>query len=135
MALLPVLFVLWSALESTVAATTVNSIAALRTAISDNTIPRILVAAGTYAFTDRMPGCLRSALCINRTVTIEAVSHGTVVFDAQAGGRCDHFGDGAHMRVIHVRLGSSDVVELIGMAVTGGREWTQKDFDRCLTPI
>ena len=70
-----------------VAATTVNSIAALRTAISDNTIPRILVAAGTYAFTDRMPGCLRSALCINRTVTIEAVSHATVVFDAQAGGR------------------------------------------------
>ena len=64
--------------------------------------------AGTYEFADDMcPDQGGSALCIDRTVTIEAEVAGSVVLDAK----------GAR-RVIYVS--SAGRVELIGLNITGG---------------
>ena len=74
--------------------------------------------AGTYEFDDDM--CSEqggSALCIDRTVTIEAEVAGSVVLDAK----------GAR-RIIYVS--SAGRVELIGLNITGGAaDWVSSTHD------
>ena len=71
-------------------------------ALSDSAVSRIVLMAGTYEFANDM---CDAALCIDRTVTIEAEVAGSVVLDAK----------GAR-RVMYV----SGKAELIGLNITGG---------------
>ena len=89
----------------------VSSAAELTAAVGDSAIDKILVAAGkpfkgTYDFTSDM--CSGSAICIDRSLTIEAQVPGSVVLDAIKGGR----------RVFNIQ--SSGTAELIGLNITGG---------------
>ena len=80
----------------------------LREALSDSAVSRIVLMAGTYEFDDDM--CSDeggSALCIDRTVTIEAEVAGSVVLDAK----------GAR-RVMYVSPARR--AELVGLNITGG---------------
>ena len=85
-----------------VAASTVDEFTA---AVSNSAVDKILLAAGTYELTSDM--CTGSAVCISRTLTIEAELPGAVVLNAM-GGR----------RVFEIQSGGT--VELIGLNVTGG---------------
>ena len=79
-------------------------------ALSDSTVSRIVLMAGTYEFADEMCTGYHeggSALCIDRNVTIEAEVAGSVVLDAK----------GAR-RVIYVSTAGR--AELIGLNITGG---------------
>ena len=80
-------------------------------ALNDSAVSRIVLVAGTYEFANSMCedefATSRSALCIDRDVTIEAEVAGSVVLDAK----------GAR-RVIHVSSGGR--AELIGLNITGG---------------
>ena len=95
------------------------------TALNDDAVDRIVLKAATYELADSMCSTLaqdydlfathydrfatltESALCINRTVTIEAEVSGSVVLDAKG-----------LRRVIHVQSGGT--AELIGLNITGG---------------
>ena len=82
----------------------------LITAINDGAIERIVLRAGIYEFADSMCSDTNvgdSALCINRTVTIEAEVAGSVVLDAKG-----------TKRVITVLSGA--VAKLVGLNITGG---------------
>ena len=85
-----------------VSASTVGEITA---AIADSSINKILLAAGTYELTSDM--CTGSAVCIDRSLTIEADVPGAVVLDAM----------GAR-RVFQIESGGA--VQLIGLNITGG---------------
>ena len=85
-----------------VSASTVGEFTA---AIADSSVNKILLAAGTYELTSDM--CARSAVCIDRTLTIEAEVPGAVVLNAM----------GAR-RVFEIQSGGT--VELIGLDITGG---------------
>ena len=74
-------------------------------AIADSSIDKILLAAGTYELTSDM--CTGSAVCISRTLTIEAEVPGAVVLNAM----------GAR-RVFNIQSGGT--VDLIGLNITGG---------------
>ena len=77
-------------------------------ALSDSAVSRIVLVAGTYELANTM--CSkdeRSALCIDRAVTIEAEVAGSVVLNAKG-----------LRRVISVWLGGT--AELIGLNITGG---------------
>ena len=75
-------------------------------ALSDSAVSRIVLTAGTYEFANDMcDDDGGAALCIDRTVTIEAEVAGSVVLDAK----------GAR-RVMYV----SGKAELIGLNITGG---------------
>ena len=101
-------------------------------ALNDEAVDKIVLKAGTYEFTGSMCATLArdyeffgydlssevleyaqrnlhsvSALCINRTVTIEAEVAGSVVLDAKG-----------LRRVIHVQPGGT--AELVGLNITGG---------------
>ena len=86
-----------------VSASTVGEFTA---AIADSSINKILLAAGTYELTTDM--CAGAAVCISRTLIIEAEVPGAVVFTAMGGGR----------RVFAIQSGGT--VELIGLNITGG---------------
>ena len=80
----------------------------LRAALSDSAVSRIVLMAGTYEFDDDMcDDGGGSALCIDRTVTIEAEVPGAVVLNAM-GGR----------RVFTIESGGT--AELIGLNITRG---------------
>ena len=86
----------------------VSTVAELTAAVGDSAVDKILVAAGTYDFTDYASDmCSGSAVCIDRALTIEAQVPGSVVLDAK-GGR----------RVFEIK--SSGTAELIGLNITGG---------------
>ena len=85
-----------------VSASTVGEFAA---AVNNSAVDKILLAAGTYKLTSTM--CWRSAVCIDRALTIEAGLPGTVVLNA-TGAR----------RVFHIQSGGT--VKLIGLNITGG---------------
>ena len=77
-------------------------------ALSDSAVSRIVLVAGTYEFNDNMcSDQWGSALCIDRSVTIEAEVAGSVVLDAK----------GAR-RFVHVSTAGR--AELIGLNITGG---------------
>ena len=89
--------------------TTVNSVAELTSALSDATISHIMIASGHYG--------LSAELNVTRSVTIEAVVPGSVVLDAQA----SWSDTGSDMRrVMTINPGSSGVVNLVGLNITGG---------------
>ena len=78
-------------------------------AVSDGTVDKIVVAPGTYEFGSAMAGCgsYPAALCINRTVTIEAEVEGGVVLDGMDA-----------RRVITVDSGGT--ADLVGLNITRG---------------
>ena len=77
--------------------------------------------AGTYEFADDMcPDQGGSALCIDRTVTIEAEVPGSVVLDAK----------GAR-RVVYVSTAGR--AELIGLNITGGAAYVCSPFELSLS--
>ena len=85
-----------------VSASTVGEFTA---AVGNSAVDKILLAAGTYELTSDM--CTGSAVCISRTLIIEAEVPGAVVLNAM-GGR----------RVFEIQSGGT--VELIGLNITGG---------------
>ena len=85
-----------------VSASTVGEFTA---AVSNSAVDKILLAAGTYELTSDM--CIRYAVCISRTLTIEAEVPGAVVLNAM-GGR----------GVFQIQSGGT--AELIGLNITGG---------------
>ena len=92
----------------------------LITAINDGAIERIVLRAGIYEFADSMCSDTNvgdSALCINRTVTIEAEVAGSVVLDAKG-----------TKRVIAVLSGA--VAKLVGLNITGGAVVSTTLFDQ-----
>ena len=68
----------------------------------------MLIAAGTYEFSSAMSGCSQSALCINRSVIMEAIEPGTVVLNVS---------ESNPTRVMTIDSGT---VQLIGLTITGG---------------
>ena len=85
----------------------VNTVVQLVASLGDGTIQTIVLEAGTYAFSSQM-SC-GWALCIDRSVTIEASVPGSVVFDAA----------GIELGAGVIRI-SSPMVKLIGVNITGG---------------
>ena len=84
--------------------TMVSDVTGLVNALGNAAVGHIIVAAGRYA--------LAAELRVDRSVVIEAAVASSVVLDA---GKASH-------RVLNIAPGSSsDVVELIGLNVTGGR--------------
>ena len=85
---------------------TVSDVTDLISKLADSSVSHIIVASGHYLLT--------SELSVTRAVTIEAAVQGSVVLDAQAS-------SSAPRRVLNINPASaSDVVELIGLKVTGG---------------
>jgi len=85
---------------------TVSDVTDLISKLADSSVSHIVVASGHYV--------LSSELSVTRAVTIEAAVQGSVVLDAQAS-------SSAPRRVLTINPASaSDVVELIGLKVTGG---------------
>ena len=82
-----------------------NEVAASTAAVSNIMVDKILLAAGTYELTSDM--CTGSAVCISRTLIIEAEVPGAVVLNAM----------GAR-RVFDIQSGGT--AELIGLNITGG---------------
>lgn len=90
----------------TVPTAEVTTAAGLHGALADATVSRIVIASGHYA--------LSAQLSVSRSVTIEAATPRTVVLDAQGSVSTPR-------RVIDVSpSSSSDIVQLIGLDVTGG---------------
>ena len=83
----------------------VNSVAELTAAVSNSAVDKILVAAGTYEFTSNV--CIGSAICIDRSLTIEAQVPGSAVLVAKG-----------VRRVFMIQSGGT--AELIGLDITGG---------------
>ena len=113
-------------LQSTI---TVSTVAELTAAVADSSISRILLAAGTYAFSSGTV-CVSSgdpsALCISRDVSLEALEPGTVVLDAQGT-------SSSRRRVMYVGAGT---VGLIGLNITGGYASPVSDLARsCIEPF
>jgi hypothetical protein len=79
--------------------------AGLTSALANTGVDRIVLAPGTYI--------LNAELSITRSVVLEAAVAGSVVLDAQAS-------SSSPRRVLHINLGSSGVVQLIGLNITGG---------------
>ncbi len=85
--------------------TAVSTSAGLLSALANTGAGRIVLAPGTYA--------LSAELSITRSVVLEAAVAGSVVLDAQAN-------SSSLRRVLNIYPGSSDVVHLIGLNITGG---------------
>ena len=84
---------------------TVDSIDSLTSAIANTSISHIVLEPGTYN--------LSAELSITRSVIIEAVVAGSVVLDAQAS-------MGSPRRVLNINPGSSGIVQINGLNITGG---------------
>ena len=78
----------------------------LITAIGNDSVDRIVAEAGTYDFDTSAMSC-ESALCINRTLIIEAEVPGAVVLNATG-----------KWRVVKIKPGGN--ATLIGLNITGG---------------
>ena len=92
-----------------------SNVSEFTTAIADSAINKILLAAGTYELTTDM--CTGAAVCINRTLIIEAEVPGAVVFNAMGGER----------RVFEIQSGGT--VELIGLNITGGYAYYDGSYE------
>ena len=85
----------------------------LITAIGNHSVDRVVAQAGTYRLnmseinTSMRRLCRSAAICINRTLTIEAAVPGAVVLDAMN-----------EKRVFEIQPGG--MAELIGLNITGG---------------
>eukprot|EP00900_Chrysochromulina_parva_P009384 jgi/Chrpa1/18447/Chrysochromulina_OHIO_Genome00024317-RA len=85
--------------------TAVSTVAGLTSALANTAVGRIVLASGTYYLT--------AELSVTRSVTLEAAAGATVILNAQAS-------SSSPRRVLHINLGSSGVVQLIGLRITGG---------------
>ena len=85
--------------------TAVSTSAGLTSALANTAVSRIVLASGTYN--------LISELSITRSVILEAAAGATVTLNAQAS-------SSSPRRVLYIDLGSSGVVQLIGLSITGG---------------
>jgi len=85
----------------TAVSTTVSTVDSLTSALANTDIGHIVLAPGTYY--------LGAELSVTRSVVIEAAVAGSVVLDAQS-----------RHRVLYIDPGSSGVVQLIGLNITGG---------------
>ncbi len=83
-------------------ATLVSTVAGLTSALANTAVGHMVLAPGTYF--------LSGELSITRSVVIEAAVAGSVVLSG-----------GNAFRVLNVNPGSSGVVQLIGLNITGGR--------------
>jgi len=83
----------------------VSTVADLTSALANTAVGRIVLASGTYN--------LRATLGITRSVTLEAAAGATVILNAQAS-------SSSPFRVLYINPGSSGVVQLIGLGITGG---------------
>jgi hypothetical protein len=79
--------------------------AGLTSALANTAVTHIVLAPGTYYLT--------AELSITRSVALEAAVAGSVVLNAQAS-------SSSQRRVLTINLGSSGVVQLIGLSITGG---------------
>jgi hypothetical protein len=84
---------------------TVSTSAGLTSALANTAVSRIVLASGTYN--------LIAGLSITRSVVLEAAAGATVTLNAQAS-------SSSLRRVLHINPGSSGVVQLIGLRITGG---------------
>jgi hypothetical protein len=85
--------------------TAVSTSAGLLSALANTGVGRIVLDPGTYM--------LSAELSVTRSVVLEAAVAGSVVLHAQASAWSLH-------RVLNISTGSSDVVQLIGLNITGG---------------
>ena len=85
--------------------TAVSTSAGLTSALANTTVSRIVLASGTYN--------LIAELSITRSVILEAAAGATVTLNAQAS-------SSSPRRVLNINPGSSGVVQLIGLGLTGG---------------
>ena len=85
--------------------TSVSTVADLTSALANTAVGRIVLAPGTYN--------LISELSITRSVILEAAAGATVTLNAQAS-------SSSQRRVLNINPGSSGVVQLIGLGITGG---------------
>ena len=85
--------------------TAVSTVVSLTSALANPDIGHIVMAPGTYV--------LSAELSITRSVIIEAAVAGSVVLDAQAN-------EGRLRRVLNINPGSSGVVQINGLNITGG---------------
>jgi len=85
--------------------TAVSNSAGLTSALANTAIARIVLASGTYY--------LSAELSITRSVVLEAAVAGSVILNAQAS-------SSSPRRVLNINPGSSGVVQLIGLHITGG---------------
>ena len=85
--------------------TQVSTSAGLTSALANTAVSRIVLASGTYNLT--------SELSITRSVVLEAAVAGLVTLNAQAS-------SSSQRRVLSINPGSSGVVQLIGLSITGG---------------
>ena len=85
--------------------TQVSTSAGITSALANTAVGRIVLAPGTYY--------LSAQLSITRSVILEAAAAGTVILNAQAS-------DSSQRRVLDINPGSSGVVQLIGLGITGG---------------
>ena len=82
-----------------------STVAGLISALANTAFGRIVLASGTYD--------LYATLIITRSVILEAAPGATVVLHARAT-------SASRRHVLKIDLGSSDVVQLIGLSITGG---------------
>ena len=87
--------------------TAVSTVADLTSTLTNPDIGHIVLAPGTYI--------LSAELSVTRSVIIEAAVAGSVVLDAQASDA-----DGNQRRVLNINPGSSGVVQVNGLNITGG---------------
>ena len=93
--------------------TVVSDVAGLTSALDDATVGHIVIAAGHYL--------LSAELSVTRSVTIEAAVVGSVVLDAGETRSLSYEDRSDSRRVLHINPPSpSDVIEVIGVNVTGG---------------
>jgi hypothetical protein len=85
--------------------TAVSTSADLLSALANTGVGHIVLAPGTYM--------LSAELSVTRSVVLEAAVAGSVVLHAQASAWSPR-------RVLNISPGSSDVVQLIGLNITGG---------------
>ena len=84
-------------------ATLVSSVAGLISALANTAVGHMVLAPGTYF--------LNGELRITRSVVIEAMVAASVVLNGRNA-----------FRVLNVNPGSSGVVQIIGLNITGGRD-------------
>jgi hypothetical protein len=86
-------------------ATLVSNVAGLTSTLANTAVSHMVLAPGTYF--------LSSELSVTRSVVLEAAVAGSVVLDAQAS-------YSSQRRVLNINPGPLDVVQLIGLNITGG---------------
>jgi hypothetical protein len=83
----------------------VSTVASLLSALANTNVARVVLAPGTYNLT--------AELSITRSFILEAAVAGSVILNAQAS-------SSSQRRVLNINPGSSGVVQVIGLNITGG---------------